>query len=808
MRILTHRNTYATLFAHLLGLLLLAQAGCIRDYNDFAGAVDTRKDQLADAGRSDKRGGDGTVEVFHPDAVLKDQGVPDKVAPQDTNTGEIKDAGADASDLPEAIAPEVHEIVDVVANDGPWCGDEECNSDETCDNCPEDCGICPECGDSSCDLAENCDTCPGDCGQCCGNGSCESEYLETCENCQTDCGCGDGEVCTAEETCCEINCGGKECGGDGCDGTCGSCQAPTVCTNGICIGCGDGQCGAGEHKCNCPEDCTGGCSGCCAGTECKTENTLTFCGSGGETCDECTGGEQCVGGNCLCVVEDHQACSGGKLYWYDSCNVQGSQVSCDDANACTTDGCSGSQCTHSNVQNNTSCGGGKSCQTGVCQYHCGDGVCASTPPGTETCYLCPADCGNCCGNGLCELDYEEDCSTCLLDCPCKCGECSDGECKGKAEICNGEDDDCNGSTDEGFGSATCGKGVCNHEVNNCVGGVPQVCDPLEGAVAEKCDGLDNDCDGATDEGEVGTYCPALGVSCPCDFACQPSGDYPETCTNEMEDEVYVPAGELWMGCNGGGNVCGSFSNPAHRVVLTQPYVIDRTEVTSAEYRLCVEAGVCPLPSTLGGEYGTYDPPDKQDHPINYVSFNAATAYCEFVGKRLCTEAEWEKAARGGCATLPDPSLCETGMRLYPWEGTSIDCTRANYDPVGGSDGCGKDSSWAVGSFPAGASPYGALDMSGNVAEYVADWFAGDYYCKGADAVCFSSVFSNCEEECLGAQPWVDEWVDPPGPPAGYTHTNRSGGWQMAYWAHTGNHRTGSGGYMYMQGFRCCKSPDE
>jgi len=78
------------------------------------------------------------------------------------------------------------------------------------------------------------------------------------------------------------------------------------------------------------------------------------------------------------------------------------------------------------------------------------------------------------------------------------------------ETCNGKDDDCNGMTDEGLGSTTCGKGVCLHTVQNCAGGWPQACDPMDGALAETCDGQDDDCDGLADEGLGNTTC-GLGI---------------------------------------------------------------------------------------------------------------------------------------------------------------------------------------------------------------------------------------------------------------------------------------------------------
>jgi len=139
-----------------------------------------------------------------------------------------------------------------------------------------------------------------------------------------------------------------------------------------------------------------------------------------------------------------------------------------------------------------------------------------------------------------------------------------------------------------------------------------------------------------------------------------------------------------------------------------------------------------LPSTTGGpNNATYDPVDTQDHPINFVSWFQAETYCAWRGKRLCTEAEWERAARGGCETLAGD--CRTGMRKYPWGSAEPTCDNglANFAELPGADpqdppqAC-CDGTTPVGSFPAGASPYGALDMAGQLWEWVADWYDHAY----------------------------------------------------------------------------------
>lgn len=245
--------------------------------------------------------------------------------------------------------------------------------------------------------------------------------------------------------------------------------------------------------------------------------------------------------------------------------------------------------------------------------------------------------------------------------------------------------------------------------------------------------------------------------------------------------MYVPEGEFLMGADPSDRYANEDEQPQHNVYL-DAFWIDQTEVTNHMYSLCVSAGACRPPQKIDAPnvadfyYGShyYD-----QYPVTYVSWNDATDYCTWAGRRLPTDAEWEKAARG-----------LTG-RMYPWGNQAPNGFLANLCDASCPFESERNSSYndnypgvsAVGAFPQGASPYGALDMAGNVNEWVADFYAEDYYS--------TSPSSN-----------------PAGPMASNLYVLRGGSSEQSAWYARTSHRSGdwpSGNYPNL-GFRCAVSP--
>lgn len=182
--------------------------------------------------------------------------------------------------------------------------------------------------------------------------------------------------------------------------------------------------------------------------------------------------------------------------------------------------------------------------------------------------------------------------------------------------------------------------------------------------------------------------------------------------------VEIPAGWFVMGDAQGQ----SDARPAHRVYLSA-FAIDRFEVSNRDYAACVSAGACQAPERTDSETrpSYFTDPRFAGYPVIAVTYADAAAFCAWRGARLPTEAQWEKAARG------------TDRRIYPW-GSTFDPTRLNYcdrtcdQPWSDQNhDDGYDDTAPVDAFPGGASPYGVMNMTGNVWEWVADWYDPNYY---------------------------------------------------------------------------------
>ncbi len=228
--------------------------------------------------------------------------------------------------------------------------------------------------------------------------------------------------------------------------------------------------------------------------------------------------------------------------------------------------------------------------------------------------------------------------------------------------------------------------------------------------------------------------------------------------------MYVPASNFIMGSDNGRKD----EKPAHSVYLDS-YWIDRTEITNAQYFKCADLGVCPPPTNQASASRNkyYGNPEYDDYPVIFVSWGMAEKYCEWVGGRLPTEAEWEKAARG-----------EDG-RTYPW-GEDIEKSNANFATIKSA----KDDTTPVGQYESGKSVYGVYDMTGNVWEWVADRYSPTYY-QNSDS------------------------KNPQGPSNGYKRVLRGGAWSHKIEftrsaVRLSNNPTAAGNDL---GFRCAKSAD-
>jgi len=231
--------------------------------------------------------------------------------------------------------------------------------------------------------------------------------------------------------------------------------------------------------------------------------------------------------------------------------------------------------------------------------------------------------------------------------------------------------------------------------------------------------------------------------------------------------VAVPAGEFLMGSDPQKDrAAGPQEFPQHPVYL-DAFEIDRYEVSNVEYLRFVLATGADWP-----QFWRAKPfPDKMAlHPVINVSWQEADAYCRWAGKRLPTEAEWEKAARGGDG------------RVFPWGDEPAGWIKSNIAHPGSKRGAKYPPLANINRYDKGASPYGVYQMAGNVSEWVSDWFDPEYYKHGHNA-------------------------NPQGPETGDLKVFRGGSWNED--PEVARSAGRNGGEVtrksYLTGFRCARS---
>ena len=220
--------------------------------------------------------------------------------------------------------------------------------------------------------------------------------------------------------------------------------------------------------------------------------------------------------------------------------------------------------------------------------------------------------------------------------------------------------------------------------------------------------------------------------------------------------VWVPPGTFQMGCVSGDKDCTDDEKPQHTVTISKGFWLGQTEVTVGAYERFAKARIRRMPKapSFNEDWG------KKDHPINRVTWDEANAYCTWIGGRLPAESEWEHAARGG----------KDGLK-YPW-GNAISAQNANY---------GRNNSGTTPVAQYGRNEYGLYDVSGNVREWAADWYDGDYYTNSPG-------------------------TDPPGPGTGGMRVLRGGAWLILPLGLRASGRSGrppDGRSDYI-GFRCAR----
>lgn len=432
--------------------------------------------------------------------------------------------------------------------------------------------------------------------------------------------------------------------------------------------------------------------------ECLSTCQVARCGDGVVSLDEdCDDGNQEEDDACLnnctfstcgdAVVQSHEECDDGNEDNTDQClttcrfarcgdGVVSLDEACDDGNNDPSDLClptceearcgdgitnAMEACDDGNMSNNDACT--RTCETA----RCGDGyiwqgheVCDTGAIvemcryGTLECEVCDLSCritsiqGGFCGDGIVQMEEEE---------------CDDGNAVSE-------------SCPYGEGSCT----ICN-----------EICLSVEGMATFCGDGIINGNEACDGQEGCDTDCTILPNADPCTPFCP------------MLDWIAVSAAQYTMG----SNLNSAQESPAHSASVNA-FEMTRTEVTAAEYKTCVEAGVCETPRDRNDNpQCTWGVQNRLQHPINCITWHQARTFAQWVGGDLPSEAQWERVARGTNAN-----------HTYPWGEADPSCERAVISED--MPGCGRNSTWTVCSLEAGLHPDGFCDLIGNVWEWTLD----------------------------------------------------------------------------------------
>jgi alpha-tubulin suppressor-like RCC1 family protein len=469
--------------------------------------------------------------------------------------------------------------------------------DEDCDGFVDDGCACTNgqtraCGSSVGECEQGTQTCVGGqwAAECAGEVTSSSE---TCDGLDNDCDGVSDDGLTRATTCglgiCSGNTGTETCtagawGGDTCDPLAGagveSCNPDVNNDNDI-----DENCDGTDLKCGftCDRDNDGyrdSSRWYCFGNDCDDNNgavhpgATEVCNSIDDDCDAGTAdgsGESWLNqattcGLGVCASTGTYVCSGGVKT--DTCTA-GSPTGTDNNCNGVDEDCSGTN-DNNYVPVATNCGTGACARTGTTS--CAAGIVHdSCTPGASSPEVCDGVVDESCDGTVdegcaCTNEQTQPCGSDIGECQMGTQTCVAGqwaaECFGEvtpsAEICDGNDNDCNGMTDEGLGSTSCGLGVCAHTVDNCVAGVPQTCDPMQGSSAEVCEGsLDEDCDGVVDDGCACTNgqtraCGSSVGECKQGTQACVNGQWAAECAGEI-----TPSAEV---CDGKDNDCSGVAD--------------------------------------------------------------------------------------------------------------------------------------------------------------------------------------------------------------------------------------------------------